>query len=202
MKVNKLCEWCKNEYGCRKDKLSYSRFCSRTCTVKNSGAISAQNRIKKWLQETPEQTIQFKKESFERFFSKKDGCWEWMGTRGGNSDEYGRFTFRGKQSKAHRISYEIYKGGIPRGHYVLHACDIRYCVNPEHLFTGTHADNMKDMVMKRRHVSGKTKLSEEQILDIRKKLSFGVTTTRLAKDYNVSSTCIWYIKHNKSWKNL
>lgn len=88
---------------------------------------------------------------FARFMAKveiTDGCWLW--TAGMFSTGYGAISNRG----AHRVSYEIFVGPVPEGMSVLHRCDIRRCVNPAHLFTGTQADNMRDMVEKGRSLSG------------------------------------------------
>ena len=87
----------------------------------------------------------------ERFFQKVDkteSCWLWKGAL--NSRGYGSFSFEGKIISSHRYSYETYVGKIPEGMHVCHSCDVRNCVNPEHLWAGTHSDNMKDMVSKDR----------------------------------------------------
>ena len=82
-----------------------------------------------------------------------DACWLWQATK--NQDGYGRFRVNGKLVQAHRYSYELHGGLIPDGLHVLHTCDRPNCVNPTHLFAGTHADNMQDMYRKQRKVHGR-----------------------------------------------
>lgn len=80
------------------------------------------------------------------------GCIEWQGRK--SFDGYGRVWFRGAEIGAHRVSYIMAIGEIPDGLYVCHTCDNRLCVNPEHLWLGTHIDNMNDMRSKGRGVGG------------------------------------------------
>lgn len=87
---------------------------------------------------------------FKTFFrlGKNGECWPWNGSK--DKDGYGYFKPNGKTVKAHRYSFEQYKGAIPEGMWVLHKCDNPSCVNPHHLFLGTPLDNVMDMDQKGR----------------------------------------------------
>ena len=78
-----------------------------------------------------------------------DACWEWDNVAG---RRYGQFYLHGKQVQAHRASWELNVGEIPDGIKVLHRCDHTHCVRPDHLFLGTQADNVADMISKGRAV--------------------------------------------------
>ena len=141
---------------------------------------------------------------FESKFAKSDGCWEW--TAGKTVDGYGKFDFAGKTQHAHRVAYQLYIGEITAGLLVCHRCDNRKCVNPAHLFLGTQADNMRDCMDKGRRASGekhyRSKLIEEQVIEIRLKYAEGATQVNLAKEYGMSQTTISEIVRHCIWTKI
>jgi hypothetical protein len=139
---------------------------------------------------------------FNRSRLAENGCWEWVGGRA--SGGYGGFCVNGKTQKAHRVSYEAYKGKIPKGMVVRHTCDNPACINPDHLIIGTQKDNVADREARgRRDVRGEqvgtSKLTEKDVLEIK---TSEESSTVLAKRYGVDKTNIWAIRSGKSWKHL
>lgn len=148
-----------------------------------------------------------KRPFIERFRSNftegnKNECWNWTGTCN-KVWGYGYLRVQNKGFRAHRISYEYYKGKIPEGLMVCHSCDNRLCVNPNHLFLGTHQDNMTDKVAKDRQTKGSNnalaKLSEQQVIDI---FNSPLKLEELGEIYGVAFGTISKIKLGKRWKHL
>lgn len=139
---------------------------------------------------------------FWAYVKKTDKCWNWTG--GTNKAGYGRISVKPKVFLAHRVSYEIHKGKIRKGLFVLHSCDNPKCVNPKHLWLGTYQDNCDDMYKKGRAVLGEdrsqAKLTNEQANQIRMLYkTWGYSHRKLAKEYKVSSAAIFNIIHRKTY---
>jgi hypothetical protein len=132
------------------------------------------------------------------------GCWIWQG---GTSNGYGMMRDGKRTVRTHRRSWELYRGPIPGKFHVLHTCDVKLCVNPDHLFLGTTADNTRDMVAKGRWKGGKQKGCEPTILDEKKVwaarvavLERGMTITSQAERYGVGRSAMSYAVNGKTWK--
>lgn len=136
----------------------------------------------------------------QRFFEKvrrvDDGCWEWLAKK--NNKGYGMFggTKAEGFTLAHRAAYEIARGKIPKGKWVLHSCDNRGCVNPDHLFLGTHVENMRDMHSKGR---GRSILGPAEAMEIAKRRKAGERRGALAVEFGVSVATIKNITMGRSW---
>ena len=137
-------------------------------------------------------------ELLERWFlsrvNKTNACWLWNGASVEHG--YGRLRLFGKLVYAHRLSWELYRGPIPTNMCVLHRCDTRLCVNPEHLFLGTRIDNNHDRTTKGRN--GGCKLTKEQVLEIRKST---LPLVELSRMYNISKGHISDIRYGIARKD-
>lgn len=130
------------------------------------------------------------------------GCWEWQASIG--SHGYGQLTHLQQKYTAHRLSWEIHRGPIPDGLCVLHRCDNRSCVNPDHLFLGTKADNLQDMTDKGRRAvgskHGSCKLTEEQVKEIR--AGDALPAQVIADAYGISRSLVYLIRNKKRWSHV
>jgi hypothetical protein len=132
-------------------------------------------------------------------------CWNWLGSL--DRDGYGLIAgcvTECNEYRAHRMSYSLFNRGIPEGLDVLHRCNNKSCVNPDHLKAGTHTENMQDKMAAgyqapRGEKHSRAKLREIQVLSIRgddRKLR------QIADDYGVTYGAIYAIKHRHSWKHI
>lgn len=154
--------------------------------------------------------------NFEAKFDTPEGqCWLWQGAKDRNG--YGRMRRRRNADPArnyylpfaHRLSYELHSGGpIPEGLHVLHKCDTPACVNPAHLFLGTHAENMADMDSKGRRITpnrkgernGHSKLTVAQASEIRARYKAGESPTGIGLQFGIHRTHVWQIGTGREWK--
>jgi len=146
-------------------------------------------------------------DGYNKFVVKNpSGCWGWTGCAPANPG-YGQFRSRMKLIRAHRASWIIHYGDIPKGIQVLHKCDNRICSNPEHLFLGTQRNNMRDAIDKGRHPTmgaiGESnhmaKLTRDDVIEILRLISQNVQQSKIAKQFNVHPTRISDIKLGRTW---
>lgn len=148
----------------------------------------------------------------ERLFQrvvKTDSCWLWQGAKSkfGHGQlmngAHNQTLHKRSLLTAHRVSYELLVGPIPEGLFVLHDCDQPDCVNPDHLFLGTKAENSKDMVAKGRQARGvdlpQAKLCEEDVRAIRLSAK---PQAQIAKDFGIAQSCVSLIRRRLQWAHV
>lgn len=136
------------------------------------------------------------------------GCWNWTGSK---RNGYGRLIVGSRidgsrhSESAHRYSWIVYYGEIPEGLYVCHKCDNKACVNPNHLFLGTHQDNINDREMKGRnnHVYGEQcKQSKFTTSDVEYIRNSKVSSRSIARFYGVNKSSVQAIRNRETWKHI
>lgn len=146
-------------------------------------------------------------------------CWLWTGA----TDRYGYGNLKSfGKGLAHRISFEIKNGLIEHGKSICHRCDNPACVNPDHLFIGTHKENMMDAAKKGRMASGErngtktkpetrprgelcsfAKLNEHAVKELRKEYSMGgITMEKIALKHGITTVTAWKVINRKSWAHI
>lgn len=148
--------------------------------------------------------------SFERLLNKvlvdDEGCWNYTGAL--SDGGYGFFWLNGTNVYAHRASWEFHCEPIPVDMCVLHRCDNRRCINPEHLFVGTYQDNMDDMKAKNRQANTRGELNayasinESTARKIKELLTQGERKVHIAHKLNVSYHTVKNIAYGKAWSWL
>lgn len=138
-------------------------------------------------------------------------CWEWTGSR--RTDGYAQLEIGGHMYRVHRIMWEMRHGPIPEGMLVCHHCDNPPCINPDHLFLGTYADNLHDCIRKGRFYTGthhgmrngRAKVTDDQVSRMRLEYVAGNgchRTTQLAKQYGLSWGSVNRIVNRKGWAHI
>jgi hypothetical protein len=182
-----VCEHCGATVVRRKRR----RFCSKNCAIEHRRA----GRVALFWSQVDKS-------------GGPDACWPWTG---GILKPFGYGAFRPRygvhrKNRAHRFSYELAYGPIPDALCVLHHCDNPPCCNPAHLFLGTRGDNAADRASKHRTACGErnhfTKLTTQQVLDIRERYAHGETRRTLGAIYGVTPDNIRAIVLRLSWKHV
>lgn len=162
-----------------------------------------------------------------RFWTKvaeqpgRNGCWLWTGDK--NAGGYGMTSFRTRNVLVHRLAFRAFRGIIPGKLCVLHECDVRNCIRPSHLWTGTHKDNSEDMLRKGRHwvrsgdqhglrlhpesvrrgeQSGTAKLTSGQVKEIRALYAKGVYQYMIAGKFGIAQGQVSRIVLKQRWAHI
>lgn len=159
---------------------------------------------------------QYTESDIKRFYThvavaSSDKCWPWIGCR--NRSGYGEYWHDGRHIKAHRFAFWFSTGTWPGDLLVCHSCDNPSCVNPAHLWLGTHGDNLQDAYEKGRiHVragerngenNGLAKLTNDQVLDMRKRYAAGrITQKQLAAEYGITQATFSCVVNRKTWTHI
>jgi hypothetical protein len=138
-----------------------------------------------------------------------DDCWIWVGARHPKK-QYGNFFLNGEIIGAHRVSYIIHYGSIPTDLHVLHKCNNPPCINPYHLYVGTHFDNMQDINKsnRRNDQTGQKNpnhiLTDEKVIEMITKIwnNEFITVREVANYYKVTRENIYYILNGRKWTNI
>jgi hypothetical protein len=191
------CARCGATFSRRPSRLKYKPMAATYCSVACSRAgVGEKNKRGHWLATFTENLW---------IPEPNSGCWLWLGAV--NRLGYGLVTRRSasKAIFAHRAAYIAAHGSIPQGMDILHRCDTPLCVNPDHLFSGTHTDNMRDMIRKGRHVALRgeahwaARITAGDALAIRASNKPHAT---LAARYGISKHTVHTIRSNRSWTHL
>lgn len=190
--VTKICASCGVAYKVHPHRTS-SRFCGNKCRGLGIRRQKTMALIEQFCIPEP-----------------NSGCWLWLGCHHKTRRGYGTLAFRDGPNRkvilAHRLSWELHNQLSAEGMEVRHRCDNPWCVNPEHLETGTHRQNMFDAVFRCRIAKGsrlpQAKLDEFKVVDIKRRLALGEFRYKIAIDYGVGASTIDAIAWGRSWKHV
>lgn len=202
----KICELCKSKflpkYRVTKRYWATRRFCSPECA---RIGMKGERRSTFGVEKKP---------LVARFWEKvaKGGsseCWEWQGAKDLNGYGFLYSSERPKRwKKAHRLSYELANGPIPKGMCVCHSCDNPPCVNPQHLWLGTLAENNADKVAKGRDYDKRgsanpnVKLTAQNVMEIKQLRNSGWTQQQIADRFNIAQPYVSRVLRGETWKHL
>jgi hypothetical protein len=194
MAYAKTCERCG-----KKRPSEAERFCSRECHLADRRGDFA--------------------EKFWALVQRTDTCWTWKGQF--RNTGYGNVNINGIHKSAHRVAYQLSCGSITEGLFVLHRCDNRACVRPDHLFLGTQQDNIDDACRKGRTARGDRnstrtkpdrhprgvrhgmhKLTDDDVRSIRERSANGENRTHLGEYFGVTARAIDFVVSRKHWKHV
>lgn len=137
------------------------------------------------------------------------GCWLWTATVAPNG--YGRISVQGRMALAHRLSFQLFCRPLQPGEQACHRCDNRLCINPDHLFAGTAADNAQDAIKKGRRSAGSAwggegnpnrRLTENDVREIRRLHAAGARGVDLARAFGLTRSGVCEITKRRSWGAL
>lgn len=184
----KTCEQCQRPFQPRKP---WRRFCGNSCSARWRAAHKVRDvEAEFWSRAIPEPNT---------------GCWLWLGDV--NTGGYGvaRFGLKDRVT-AHRRAYQLAIGPTPNGMDVCHRCDVRLCVNPAHLFLGTRAENLADMVAKGRSARGEKHraavMTVDEVRNMRALSTVGVSIQEIARTYGRNEGTVRSAVRGKSWRHL
>lgn len=201
-----ICEDCGKEFKrYTSEKRDIPRFCSKECMNRN---VHTWNSIGRYRvdEATEEEKLDRLKESYERHVVRGEGCWEWSGVL--HKSGYAVLKYGKKQIGAHQASWLIHKGKIENGLWTLHHCDNKKCTNPDHIYLGNAKRNAQDREDRQRRPIRRgdshpnSKLNEDQVKEIKKRMKIGITLTRLSKDFSISLGSLEAIKSGTTWKHV
>lgn len=200
-------------------KLRVTKICSiENCIRRMYARTWCRLHYDRWLEHGDPLTLkQIRGDDEKRFWSyvDKDGptmplmdtpCWEWRGSLS-QAGGYGHVRIAGHTQQAHRYAFFLEHGHYTVNH-TLHHCDNRACVRASHLYDGTNLDNSRDMIARnrQRHPSGEdhvsSKLTNEQVLDIRHLFANGEDVNTIAAIHKTTSGNVYMVGTGRSWKHL
>lgn len=156
--------------------------------------------------------------------SSPNGCWEWIGAM--DVHGYGRVTYGGRDMRAHRLSWLAANSELPEGQLVCHTCDNKRCIRPSHFFLGTIRDNTRDAkgkgllshgdrhrmamlagkqriyVGRKGNLNNNSKLTAEQVLQIREMVAGGMTHREAGEKFGVNDRNVSQIVNRRTWTHV